>query len=98
MNTNTPAKPELPEVRFVKAVAVGSVNPNALLSDDGRTAQAELLNRCLSDYPKGVIIGKDITIGRYQMGEHELCMQKTTYHVGFSRKPAWLEEKETKTI
>ena len=52
----------------------------------------ELLNRCLNDYPKGIIIGKDTTIGRYVIGEHELSMEKVTYHIGFSRKPGWLEE------
>lgn len=84
--------PELSEIRFVKLVTVGSVNPNNPLSEQSRTAQAELLNRCLSDYPKGKIIGKDITVGRYLLGEHELTMEKITYHVGFPRKPAWLEE------
>lgn len=85
-------KAEFSEVRYIKAVTVGSINPNALLSDEAREGQTALLNRCLSDYPKGILLGKDIAIGRYQLGEHELTMQKTTYHVGFPRKPAWLEE------
>ena len=70
-------------------VTVGSVNPNNPLSDASRTAQVELLNKCLNDYPKGMIIGKDITIGRYMLGEHELTMERVTYHIGFTRKPAW---------
>ena len=32
------------------------------------------------------------TIGRYVIGEHELTMEKVTYHIGFSRKPGWMEE------
>lgn len=52
-----------------------------------------MLNRCLNDYPKGRIIGKDISIGRYQAGEHELTMEKVTYHIGFTRKPEWEEER-----
>lgn len=91
MTTGHGNKPELPDIRFVKAVAVGSINPNALLSEEARAGQEALLNRCLTDYPKGVIIGKDIAIGRYALGEHDLTMQKTTYHVGFPRKPAWLD-------
>ena len=67
-------------------------NPNNPLSDNSREKQVELLNRCLNDYPKGIIIGKDTTIGRYVIGEHELSMEKVTYHIGFSRKPGWLEE------
>lgn len=82
-------KTALTDIHYVKLVTVGSVNPNNPLSDQSRQQQAELLNRCLNDYPKGVILGKDITIGRYMIGEHELSMEKVTYHVGFTRKPAW---------
>lgn len=83
-------KTTLAEIRFVKDVSVGSVNPNNPISDEGREAQVELLNKCLSEYPRGVILGTDVTIGRYMLGQHELTMQKTIYHIGFSRKPAWL--------
>jgi len=85
-------KTDLTEIRYVKMVPVGSVNPNNPLSDQSKEEQVALLNRCLNDYPKGVIMGKDITIGRYMLGEHELTMEKVTYHIGFERKPSWLEE------
>lgn len=85
-------KTDLTEMRYVKMVPVGSVNPNNPLSDQSKEEQVALLNRCLNDYPKGVILGKDITIGRYMLGEHELTMEKVTYHIGFERKPSWLEE------
>ena len=88
-------KTALTDIRYVKLVPIGSVNPNHPLSDQSREAQAALLNKCLNDYPKGVIIGKDITVGRYLIGEHELTMEKITYHVGFTRKPAWEQEKES---
>ncbi len=78
------------EIRHVELISVGSVNPNNPLSEESILAQTEKLNRCLNEYPKGVIIGKDITIGRYMIGAHELTMEKTTYHVGFPRKPLWL--------
>ncbi|MGN0327529.1 MAG: hypothetical protein ACI4D4_00975 [Lachnospira sp.] len=79
----------LSEIHYVKMVTIGSVNPNNLLSEQSREQQVNLLNRCLNDYPKGIIIGKDVTIGRYMIGEHELTMEKTTYHIGFLRKPTW---------
>lgn len=82
-------KTALTDVRYVKLVPVGSVNPNNPLSDQSKEEQAALLNRCLNDYPKGMIIGKDITVGRYMLGEHELTMEKITYHIGFERKPSW---------
>ena len=81
----------LSDVGYIKLVPIGGVNPNQLLSEEGKEAQAALLNRCLTDYPKGIIIGKDVTVGRYLLGEHELTMEKITYHVGFPRKPAWDE-------
>ncbi|MCM1090695.1 MAG: hypothetical protein NC092_08520 [Butyrivibrio sp.] len=85
-------KTELTDIHYVKLVPVGSVNPNNPLSDQSREQQLALLNRCLNDYPRGIILGKDITIGRYMIGEHELTMEKVTYHVGFARKPAWESE------
>lgn len=84
-------KLSMSDIHYIKLVTIGSVNPNNPLSEQSRAEQAELLNRCLNDYPKGVIIGKDTTIGRYMVGEHELTMEKVTYHVGFKRKPAWEE-------
>lgn len=92
MNGNE--KTAMADIHYVKLVTVGSINPNNPLSDESRTEQMELLNRCLSDYPKGIILGKDITIGRYMVGEHELTMEKVTYHIGFKRKPSWEDETE----
>lgn len=85
-------KKALTDIHYVKLVPVGSVNPNNPLSDQSREAQVALLNKCLNDYPKGILIAKDVTVGRYKIGEHELTMEKVTYHVGFERKPAWEEE------
>lgn len=85
-------KAAMTDIHYVKLVSIGSVNPNNPLSDQSREEQAALLNRCLNDYPKGMIIGKDITVGRYLIGDHELTMERITYHVGFPRKPAWEEE------
>lgn len=85
-------KTALTDIHYVRLVPVGSVNPNNPLSEQSREAQMAILNRCLNDYPKGIIIAKDVTIGRYMIGEHELTMEKVTYHVGFERKPSWDEE------
>lgn len=79
-------------MRYIKLVSIGSVNPNNPLSEQAKEEQMDLLNRCLNGYPRGTIIGKDITVGRYMVGEHELTMEKITYHVGFLRKPLWDEQ------
>lgn len=84
-------KSDLSDIHYVKLVQVGSVNPNNPLSEQSMKEQVNLLNRCLNDYPRGIIIGKDKTIGRYTIGEHELTMEQTTYHVGFNRRPIWDE-------
>lgn len=85
-------KAALTDMRYIKLVSIGSVNPNNPLSEQAKEEQMALLNRCLNDYPRGTIIGKDITVGRYMVGEHELTMEKITYHVGFLRKPLWDEQ------
>ncbi len=87
-------KMALTDIHYMKLVPIGSVNPNNPLSEQSKEEQAALLNRCLNDYPKGIIIGKDIMIGRYMVGEHELNMEKITYHVGFERKPPWESDEE----
>ncbi len=88
---NQDKKTNLSDIHYIKLVPIGSVNPNNPLSDESKQAQTDVLNRCLNDYPKGIIVGKDITIGTYQLGEHQLVMEKITYHVGFKRKPTWEE-------
>lgn len=93
MMNNDKNKPYLEDIRYVKTISIGSVNPNNPLSEEAISKQVEVLNKCLNDYPKGIIIGKDVTIGRYMVGPHELTMEKTTYHIGFKRKPAWMGEK-----
>lgn len=85
-------KTALTDIHYIKLVPIGSVNPNNPLSEQAKEEQVALLNRCLNNFPKGIIIGKDITVGRYLIGEHELTMEKITYHVGFTRKPSWETE------
>lgn len=85
-------KTDYADIRYIKTVTLGSVNPNQPMSEESRRKQTALLNRCLNESPRGIIIGKDTAIGRYAIGAHELTMEQTTYHVGFPRKPMWLEE------
>ena len=87
---NSNAVNYLGDVTYVERVSVGSSNPNSPISEEAMQAQIDLLNRCLSH--RGRIIGKDMTVGVYQMGEHQITMQKITYHVGFKRKPLWLNK------
>jgi len=79
----------LSDAGFVKRIKVGNINPNAVFTEENRDEQIKLLNRCLEE-GRGKIIGKDVTYGVYQVGEHEITLQATVYHIGFKRKPYWL--------
>lgn len=83
---------DLGDVTYVKRVSIGNINPNNPLNEEQQENQMALLNKCLNEYPKGRIIGKDISVGVFQVGDHQITLQRTTYHVGFLRKPVWLEK------
>lgn len=82
---------QLSDMRFVKRIAVGSQNPSPIKSEEEIEQAMTLLNRCLTDLPKGVIVGLEKSFSLLNIGEHQVVLQYTVYHVGFSRKPAWLE-------
>ena len=91
----TPAKNDffdLSDVGFVKRVSVGNLNPNNPLTEEQLEKQMDLLNKCLNEPPKGKIIGREISTALYRITEHEISLQRITYHVGFKRKPYWLDE------
>ena len=82
---------QLSDMRFVKRIAVGSQNPSPIKSEEEIEQAMGLLNRCLTDLPKGVIVGLEKSFSLLNIGEHQVVLQYTVYHVGFSRKPPWLE-------
>jgi hypothetical protein len=85
-------KPLISDTRYIKIVTIGGLDPNNPLSDEKQAQQVAELNKLLSGYPKGTIIGKDTAVGRFMLGEHELVMQRTSYHVAFARKPEGIDE------
>ncbi len=86
-----PPQFSLDRIRFIKKITIGAINPQVAFSEEEHDRQMKLLNSCLNDYPRGKIIGRDVSIATFQLGEHQMNMQKTTYHIGFERKPHWLE-------
>jgi hypothetical protein len=82
---------DLTNVGFVKRVTVGSRDPEALRSEDEIEAAAAMLNRCLNELPRGKILGIEKTFTLLNIGEHQVVLQCQTYHVGFPRRPAWLD-------
>ena len=81
---------DLSEVGHIERVVVGSKNPEKLNSEEEIQAAADFLNRCLSETPKGKIVGVEKTFNLLNIGEHQVVLQCMIYHVGFPRKPVWL--------
>jgi len=87
---------DLSEIRHVERIGVGSLNPNQPISEEQRDAQIAFLNRCLSESPRGYVIGQEKSTAVFEVGEHQITMQIITYHVGFTRKPRWIEDEKTR--
>ncbi len=82
---------DLSDVTFVKRIVIGSNNPTEPHSEGPIDDRMALLNKCLSGQPKGKIIGIEKSFSILQVGEHSVVLQWTTYHVGFIRRPIWLD-------
>ena len=83
---------DLTEVKYVKRITVGNDNPGRMRTPEEIEAAAALLNKCLAGVPKGFIIATEKSFAILQMGEHQVVLQWIVYHVGFQRKPIWLDE------
>jgi hypothetical protein len=82
---------DLTDVHYVKRILVGNDNPERLRTEVEIQQSMDLLNRCLTDTPKGTIIGTEKNFMLLNVGEHQVVLQSVVYHVGFTRKPFWLE-------
>ncbi|MCI9411760.1 MAG: hypothetical protein HFG36_06790 [Eubacterium sp.] len=78
------------DVGYVHRIIVGNDNPEKQPDEEHYRKQTELLNRCLSEFPKGKIIAQEKNFYILNIGEHQVVMQYVVYHVGFARKPPWL--------
>ncbi len=83
---------DISDVTFVKRIVLGSLYPGNLHSEEEVDAANQLLNRCLSDRPRGRILGIEKTLQILTIGEHQVVLQAMTYHVGFARRLYWLDE------
>jgi hypothetical protein len=85
---------DLTGVRFVKRIVIGTSDPAAPMTEEEISAALVVLNRCISESPRGWIVGMEKNFAVISMGEHQVVLQWLVYHVGFARKPVWLEEKQ----
>ena len=77
-------------VGYVKRIVIGNNNPEKATDERTIQKQIDLLNRCLTEYPKGKIIGIERNFFILNIGEHQVVMQYSVYHLGFKRKPNYL--------
>lgn len=80
------------DVGYVHRVVVGNDNPEKQPDEELYKKQVEMLNRCLSECPKGRIIAQEKNFYILNIGEHQVVMQYVVYHVGFLRKPPWINQ------
>ena len=83
---------DLTDVKYVKRITIGTSNPNKILSEEEVQLAVDLLNKCLNEPPKGTIIGIEKSFKILNIGEHQAVLQWLVYHVGFPRKPLWLND------
>ncbi len=83
---------DMTDVRFVKRITIGSSDPARLKDETFLEGQAQILNRCLNEVPRGHIIGQEKNVYVVRLGEQQVVIQSIVYHVGFKRKPLWLED------
>lgn len=81
----------LADVRFVKRIVVGSERPGLNRSAEEIQQAVALLNRCLGDFPRGELLGLEKGFTVIALGEAQVVQQFIAYHVGFARKPDWLD-------
>ncbi len=86
---------DLSEVRFIRRVVVGPTRADEVLDENTVQRHLEELNRCLQGPPKGCIIGKDRGFRIIRFGEQQVVLEYVAYHVGFPRKPTWVDQLET---
>lgn len=83
---------DLTDIKYVKRITVGNDDPSRMRTQAEIEEAAALLNKCLSSSPRGCIIAVEKSFVVLQLGEHQAVLQWIVYHVGFPRKPIWLED------
>jgi len=80
------------DVSYVHRLVLGNENPEQQPDEEKFKKQMNVLNRCLSSSPKGKIIAQEKNFYILNIGEHQVVMQYIVYHIGFERKPYWLND------
>ena len=83
---------QVSNMRFIKRIVVGNDNPQNMKTEAEVQQSMETVNKCLSGTPRGYLLNIEKSFGLYNIGEHQIVLQYAVYHVGFDRKPMWLDD------
>ncbi len=82
---------DLSDVRFVKRIVVGNDDPSRMRTEKEIQKAVDLLNRSLKNDAGGTILGVEKCFAVLSTGGDQVVLQWLVYHVGFARKPYWLD-------
>lgn len=83
---------EMADVSFVASIVVGNDDPRNMRTEEEIRQQMEQVNRCLTGTPRGHIIGMERGGVSHMLGEQQVVLQYSVYHIGFARKPLFMDE------
>lgn len=83
---------QMTNMRFIKRIVVGNDNPQSMRTEAEVQQAMDLVNKCLSGTPRGYLLNVEKSFGLYNIGEHQIVLQYAVYHIGFDRKPMFLDE------
>jgi len=85
---------DITDVGHIERIVVGSITPGEMPTEQVNQAKMSRINRCLSDFPKGRIIGVERSFSVVRVGEHQVVLEAVVYHIGFKKVPLWLDEEK----
>lgn len=82
---------DLSSVRFVKRIVIGQQDVALPYTQEQAKQDMQMLNQCLSSLSKGHIIACEKNFCVLNQGEHQVVQQWVVYHIGFEKKPLWID-------
>ncbi len=91
-----PEKLSLGEITYIQRAVVGPTTADRIPSQEEINAQMDFINRCLGE-GRGQLVGSEKGLIVVQTSDQQLVIQHSVYHIGFKRKPSWLDHYRPKS-
>lgn len=85
---------DITDVGHIERIVVGSITPGEMPTEEENQSKMNRVNRCLTDFPKGRVIGVERSFSVVRIGEHQVVLEAVVYHIGFKKVPLWMEEEK----